>query len=537
MFATRPFWLNMRVPLVKVKERYAFFFGTQDLTIDSADKSIEILKNVIDTIQNDFISKIKNTSPNEILFRLHYIFGEVYSLYLYEKEQRHELSILGSTNIIDTFEQNKNIMRNIIDACNIWIENCVLYQKESDDILKAKENGYKMDFDFLIDLYLYGMASRSLSLIALTKKFDKTYSFYGLEITPDMNIPAEVLKNHPIVYFNTSLVGNQDALTIQALSVNANITDFGKGFSKENRVEFLLFLAALKSFQETELRNDEKSLVVISKDRFFYYIERCTNPKIISQSFYESFVLNKEKLQSHLGKDTAIWKIGVNKYRYEIRPFIDLGNEYIFVSYAALEQAINLWCNFYSNGGMCYTTHKDELTNGIDLRNKELSTIVVDKLIEILNNHHAPYFCDKDVDYKRIFGIKTIDYGDYDIVYYVKESSELYLIEAKYFSDSFNSSGMKNDLDKMFGNGKYYEHCRKRYDLVITESEKIKNFIGAKGVLKVHFLFISSKPLELEFQDDDKVVTFLSLNIFDKYINGNLLSEDGENVMRPTLEI
>lgn len=46
-------------------------------------------------------------------------------------------------------------------------------------------------------------------------------------------------------------------------------------------------------------------------------------------------------------------------------------------------------------------------------------------------------------------------------------------------------------------------------------------------------LFISSKPIEMEFQDPDCVVTFLSLGIFEKYIKGNLISEDGSEIMRP----
>jgi hypothetical protein len=35
---------------------------------------------------------------------------------------------------------------------------------------KAKDRGFKMDFDLLIDLYLYGFASQSVSLLTLSKK-------------------------------------------------------------------------------------------------------------------------------------------------------------------------------------------------------------------------------------------------------------------------------------------------------------------------------------------------------------------------------
>lgn len=51
--------------------------------------------------------------------------------------------------------------------------------------------------------------------------------------------------------------------------------------------------------------------------------------------------------------------------------------------------------------------------------------------------------------------------------------------------------------------------------------------------ITAHFLFVSSKPLEIEFQDEDGVVTFPCLSIFDKYIEGKLLPETGDEPVRP----
>jgi hypothetical protein len=87
----------------------------------------------------------------------------------------------------------------------------------------------------------------------------------------------------------------------------------------------------------------------------------------------------------------------------------------------------------------------------------------------------------------------------------------------------------------MFKENGYYEHCRKRYDLVLCEKDKIKSFLGVEveSDVKAHFLFVSSKPLEIEFQDSDEIVTFLCLSIFDKYIDGKLLPETGDLPMRP----
>lgn len=112
----------------------------------------------------------------------------------------------------------------------------------------------------------------------------------------------------------------------------------------------------------------------------------------------------------------------------------------------------------------------------------------------------------------------------------------MFLIESKYFSDSPTPNLAIGDYNKIFKDGHYYVHCRARYDLVEAEPEKMKSFIKAVGNVKAHYLFVSSKPLEIEFQDDDRVVTFLSVENFDRYIEGKLEYEDG-GVLRPTHEI
>ena len=54
--------------------------------------------------------------------------------------------------------------------------------------------------------------------------------------------------------------------------------------------------------------------------------------------------------------------------------------------------------------------------------------------------------------------------------------------------------------------------------------------------ISVHLIFLSSKPIELEIQDTDGVVTFLSLGIFEKYIEGKLINED-DSIVRPVKKI
>ena len=538
IFQTRPFWKCMRVPTSKLKNRFKTFFGANDVEVNNRNDAKKLLLNIVTTIQNEMIDRIQKENSYDMFMKLYYIFDEVHAFYLDEKEARAELSKINVDNkgAFDIFEENRNIMRNIIDACNIWIENCTLYQHDTDTMSKAKDRGFSMDMDLMIDLFLYGFASQGMSLLSLSENTGQEL-FYGLHITPKENMPAEILKYHPIIFFNTVLVGNQDALGKNALTLDANNTSFGKGFLKAYGVEFLPFLAALKSFQDDLLHGDNKALTVINKDYFIYLVENYTNPKIDGNKFYDSFVLSQDKIKQQLRKnENIVWIIGTNKERFEIRPFIGLEDGNVLISYGAIEQAKHLWVSYFGNGGMCYSNISDSLSAARNKRNQELSDILVDKIRDALNKHYSPKIDEKDVKYRRIFGERKIDYGDFDVVYYTEETKELFLIEAKYFSDSLNSSGMVTDYKKLFEKNGYYDHCRRRYDLVLSEPDKIKKFIDVQDEISVHLIFLSSKPIELELQDTDGIVTFLSLNIFEKYIEGKLINED-DSIARPTKKI
>lgn len=539
IFQTVSFWDGMRIPRKRIRARFNYFFGESSKKIEDRQEALDILLNVTSTIQKEMVLRLKSESTYGMLLKLYFIFDEVHSIYLTEKEIRTDLveRNIDNETVIDALVSNRNIERDIIDACNIWIENCVLYQHDLDiKSLNVKEE-FVMDYSLIIDMYLYGFASRAISLLMLSKKIGEENTFYGLEIIQGEDISAEVLKYHPYIYFNTAIVGNQNVLVDTPLTINANDTEFGKGFFAENKVQFLQFLAAIRNFHKYQLRDDDKSLTVISKEEFISLVESYTNPKIEDgEAFYESFVLTKNKIEQHLRKkEEIIWVVGANKYRHEIRPFIGLDDGNVLITYGALEQAKQLWVSYFSNGGMCYTNPKnsDSLTIAMEKRNKELSDILIDRVREILNKHYSAKIDYKDVKYYRIFGEQKINYGDFDVVYFDEIKKELFLIESKYFSDSLNSSGMATDYTKMFEAGGYYEHCRRRYDLVLAEPEKLKNFIGTEGKISVHMLFLSSKPIEMEFQDKDGIVTCLSLGIFEKYIEGKLISGETDEVMRP----
>ena len=543
IFQTISFWDGMRIPRKRIRDRFNYFFGESNKKIENRQEALDVLLNVTSTIQEKMVLRLKSESTYEILLKLYFIFDEVHSIYLLEKEIRAALveKNIDNETIIDALVSNRNIERDIIDACNIWIENCVLYQHDLDiKNLNIKEE-FMMDYSLIIDMYLYGFASRAISLLELSKKIGEENTFYGLDIMPEKDIPAEVLRYHPYVYFNTAIVGNQNVLVDTPLNTEANETEFGKGFFAENKVQFLLFLAAIRNFHKYLLRDDDKSLTIISKEEFISLVESYTNPKIEDgEAFYESFVLTRDKIKQHLRKkEEIIWIVGANKYRHEIRPFIGLDDGKVLIAYGALEQAKQLWVSYFSNGGMCYTNPKnsDRLTVAMEKRNKELSDILIDRVREILNKHYSAKIDYKDVNYYRIFGKRQINYGDFDIVYFDENEKELFLIESKYFSDSLNSSGMVTDYIKMFEKDGYYDHCRRRYDLVLKEPEKLKTFIGTEEQISVHMLFLSSKPIEMEFQDKDGVVTCLSLGIFEKYIEGKLISGETDEVMRPVKKL
>lgn len=542
-FGVRPFWLEMRVPKMELQSRVEYFFGKTNRIIDDRNEAIKALSNVTLTIQNEMVERIKKGSTCSMLLKLYYIFDEVHSIYLQEKKTRNQLLKYNfDDNIIETFLSNAHIERNIIDSCNIWIENCVLLQHDVNWRNVKINNDFVMDTKLLIDMFLYGAASQYLSLLNLSKNISDKNTYYGIQICLTETVPVDILKYHPYIFFNTVLVGNQNILNDNKFTAEADKTEFGRGFYEENNVQFLEFLAALKCFQDDMymLKGDDKSLTIVSKQSLISYVSSCTSPKIDGDKFYNSFVLNKEKIENQLRpNEPIIWIMGANKYRHEIRPFIGFDDGNVLLSYGALEQAKQLWVSYFNNGGNYYTNPKntDALKKAMEKRNDELSNVLIEKIRGILHKYFTADIDLKDVDYKRIFGKEEENYGDFDIVFFDKGKRELFLIESKYFSDSLNATGLINDYNKMFEKNGYYYHCRKRYNLVLAEPDKLKNFLNIEGSIRVHMLFVSSKPIELDLQDDDKVVTFLSLNIFEKYITNKLISDEDNSIINTAIEL
>lgn len=537
-FSTRPLWKEINIGQRQVNDLYHEYLGTENRDITSRKEAIKFLAQITSRIQDEMTIDLKRNNPEGSIKDLYKILDEVYHFYRRQKEARSKMREAGVDrgDTFEVFSENRNMARNIIDAVNLWIENSLLFQENLEKEYDKKS--FNLNKELCIKMYIYGAASQALSLISMSQKFDSKELFTGVKIRPDEDYAIEPIRYHPVIHFNTALTGNQNILAEDTELKNADDSIIGEGFYSTYKIKFIYSLRLLSAFKEDMLLGGKCAMTVIDKKDFIDTLQEYSPQPIDIDDFFELFVLDKEKIKSQIkGDDGIIWIMNANQYRHEIRPFLCLENDRIFISYCALQQAQELWSSILLNGGMCYSNKKDDLTRAIERRNEELSDKLVEILREKLNSHFKADFDKIDVRYDRIFGSKDIDYGDYDLIFYSDEVKELFLIEAKFFSDSLNNSGTISDYEKMFKAHGYYEHCRGRYDLVMAEPEKMKQFIGATDRIKAHFLFVSSKPLEIEFQDEDGVVCFPCLSIFDDYIKGKLLPEVGDDPVRPTHEL
>ena len=535
LFATRPLWKEINVSKKLVKDLYREYLGMENQDILTRKDAINFLFGITKKIQEEMTRDMRDNSSLNSIKDLYKILDEVYHFYRGQKDARSKMREAGinSGSAFDVFSQNRNMARNIIDAVNLWIENSLLFQENLEK--SYDKNSFGLNQQLCVKMYIYGAASQALSLISLSRKFDSEVLFTGVKIRPNEDYAIEPIKYHPIIHFNTALTGNQNILVDDNELINADTSTVGKGFYTTYKIKFIYSLRLLSTIAEDMLQGGKCAMAVIDKKEFINKIRQYSPEPIDIDDFFELFVLNKEKIKSQIkGNDGIIWIMNTNQYRHEIRPILCLENDRMVVSWCALKQAQELWSSILLNGGMCYSNKKDDLTRAVEKRNEELSNKLVEILRQKLNNHYKATFDEIDVRYDRIFGVKDFDYGDFDLVFYSQENNELFLIEAKFFSDSLNNSGTVSDYEKLFKEHGYYEHCRGRYDLVMAEPDKIKQFVGAEDSLQAHFLFVSSKPLEIEFQDDDGVVCFPCLSIFDDYIEGRLLPETGDNPVRPT---
>ena len=547
IFISRPFWTHFNISENKALQLIRSYLGTSRVFTD-IEIGIEYLRNVLDQVQKDIETTILSNDYITSIGQIYSIFDRTFRQYMIEKKDREKIDSLHirDEDIIDKYSLNRNAYWTLLLSTNVWIENYLLLHTVNGKKPSVKIND-DINVDLFIMLYVYGVCSYSISLLTTSQKFKDTTKFpyqmivYDkIIINEDICNPVELTQYHPVIYFDSLLCGNQE-FGQEALEnlKDANASDFGVGFKKEYGIEFIFFLRILNTFMIDDLKDGKYFLCSLGKQDFLDRINSFCKPgELDTELFYESFVLDKRTVATQLkSNDRLIWRTGVNRHRHEIRPFICTDDNQVFLCYSALEQAKQLWLSYYSNGGNIYSnvpTKSDALLQGIEVYTNKCTKKLVSMIREILRSHYSPTFDDIEVSYERIFGKKNEDYGDYDIVFYTETpEKELFLIEAKYFSDSLNPGAQMTDYEKLFRKGRYYDHCRKRCDLVISDPDAMKRFIKASGKIKVHFLFVSSKPLDIEFTDSDGVVSFPCLSIFDKYLEGKIESEDGRSIIRP----
>ena len=540
-FGTRDFWIEAGVNQLPIFIKY---LGHEEQIIETISDAISFVKFVLDNLSDKLMKQIKATNTDLMLRKLFVLYEDTYAFYCKDRKTRTALANINSDFSDITLENNRNITLTLLDSLSIMIENCVLFQNDEKSVdyenIDIESADDLFDSDLLVEIYLYGLMSQYHTLLNLSRNPKKNYTYCsGITITPNDKVSVEGIVYHPLIYTSIMLAGNQNALSPKdekAYYAELNTTPIGQGFQSMYGIGFLEMIAA---FHVLEKSCQVGKATIVSIDELKKYITRHTRG-INSEKLIEHFSITKTKLQQYISqKEPYIFRVGCNQYRLDIRPIVLLSNGMAYISSAALSKATNIWASYALNGGKPYVGvdmgHGDAVIDGFGKREIELGDQLVDLLYEKLEKHYPDAkFKEKDVKYDRIFGRKQDNYGDYDIVYYAED--ELFLIESKYFSDSPTANLAIGDYNKIFKDGRYYEHCRARYDLVELEPERMKSFINATGNIKVHYLFVSSKPLEIEFQDEDKIVTFLSVANFDRYIDGKLEYEDG-SVLRPTHEI
>ena len=539
-FATRSFWIEAGVNPTSTFTR----FLDKEQTINSIPDSINFVKPALVKLATELIDQIRITNTDVMLRKLLILFENTYEFYCQDRKTREKVAKLYSDFSDDTLENNRSITMTLLNGLSILIENCLVFQNETktenfEDIdLDSPDDMF--DGDLLQKTYLYALLSQFYTLLNLSKDSKKNYVYCsGISINPNDQVPIDGIIHHPLLYTSVLITGNQKALSSEYEAdflKNINTTPIGQGFQSTYGISFINMIRVLD-----ELEKDFRGKITLMPvDELKIYIKTRCKFDINPDKLLEHFSINKSNLMQYITKNEPyIFRVGCNQFRLDIRPIVLLDNGTAYISPSAINKAINCWTSYAKNGGKPYTGidvgQGDTIIDGFAKREEELSNRLVDILCRKLEQHYPKaVFKDKNVKYHRIFGKRRDrfqDNEDYDIIYFTGD--ELFLIEAKYFSDSLTINLVISDYNKIFKDGRYYKHCRARYDLVEEESEMIKAFVKAVGNVQVHYLFISSKPLEIEFQDEDKLVTFLSVANFDNYLDGKLEYDNG-TTLRPT---
>lgn len=134
IFHTRPILLDYGITEKFISMQLREYTKIKNGEIKDTEEAIGVLSEVINGIQEKLTNRILKENTYDSLLKLLWIFDEIHSRYLKEKETRFKISQKRFFNgeLTSIFAENRNVMRYVIDACNVWIENCVLLQHDVD---------------------------------------------------------------------------------------------------------------------------------------------------------------------------------------------------------------------------------------------------------------------------------------------------------------------------------------------------------------------------------------------------------------------
>lgn len=272
MFMTWPFWLELSISQKVVKDKFIEYFGTKRLEITSRKDASEYLLSITGKIQEKMVSQLKSESACYLVKDLYKILDEVFLFYQRQKDVRKKLIELNiqEDSILDVFEENRNKSCNVIDAVNLWIENTVLLSSKPED---CKDNQFEVNDELFVEMYIYGGISQALSLISLSRKFQSHELYTGIVVNPTEDVPVTILKYHPIIYFNITMMGNQNILIEDSEFTKASESIFGKEFFWYIWCGFFLFAAYYDHISSWDVAWWD-AMTVINREDFISEIER-----------------------------------------------------------------------------------------------------------------------------------------------------------------------------------------------------------------------------------------------------------------------
>lgn len=78
IFQSRIFWREMSIPMKLVRNTFKEYFGSDEKSINNREEAIKLLFNIMNSIQEKMIARIKNENTYDMLMKLCYIFDEVH---------------------------------------------------------------------------------------------------------------------------------------------------------------------------------------------------------------------------------------------------------------------------------------------------------------------------------------------------------------------------------------------------------------------------------------------------------------------------